>query len=47
MAKKAKPDSDAEYRALIDRSMEELRLKTSAHDAGWQLGSADWSVERK
>lgn len=44
---KAKSMSDAEYRALIDRSMEELRLKTGAHDAGWGLGAADWAVDQE
>jgi hypothetical protein len=46
MARKSQPGSDAEYRALLDRSMEELRLKTAAHDAGWQLGAADWGVDQ-
>jgi hypothetical protein len=43
---KAKRMSDAEYRALIDRSMEELRLKTAPHDSGWGLGAADWAVNQ-
>ena len=43
---KSKPMGDAEYRALLDRSMEELRLKTAAHDAAWKLGSADWAVDQ-
>lgn len=37
---------DAEFRAIIDRSMEELRIKTAAHDAGWGLGAADWGVDQ-
>jgi hypothetical protein len=37
---------DAEYRALIERSMEELRLKTAAHDSGWGLDAADWAVDQ-
>lgn len=37
---------DAEYRALVEQSMEELRLKTGAHDAGWGLGVADWAVDQ-
>lgn len=37
---------DANYRALIERSMEELRLKTAAHDSGWGLGAADWAVDQ-
>jgi hypothetical protein len=43
---KAKRMGDAEYRALIDRSIEELRLKTAAHDSGWGLGAADWAVDQ-
>lgn len=35
-----------EFRQLIDRSMEELRLKTSAHDAAWHLSDASWSVDQ-
>ena len=31
---KAKRMRDAEYQALIERSMEELRLKMAAHDSG-------------
>jgi Family of unknown function (DUF6882) len=42
----ARAMGDAEYRALIDRSMEELRLKTAAHDSGWGLGAADWAVDQ-
>jgi hypothetical protein len=26
--------------------MEELRLKTAAHDATWHLGQADWAVDQ-
>lgn len=43
---KAKAMGDAEFRALVERSMEELRLKTAAHDAGWGLGAADWAVDQ-
>jgi hypothetical protein len=46
MAKKSRPVGDAEYRGLLERSMEELRLKTAAHDAAWQLGEADWAVDQ-
>jgi hypothetical protein len=38
--------SGDEFRALVEQSMEELRLKTAAHDAGWQLGTADWAVDQ-
>jgi hypothetical protein len=43
---KAKRMGDADYRALVERSMEELRLKTAAHDSGWGLGAADWAVDQ-
>jgi hypothetical protein len=47
MAKKAKPMGDAEFRALLGRCMEELRLKTQAHIAGWGLGSTDrWDMDQ-
>lgn len=45
MAKVKRMDG-AEYRALLDRSMEELRLKTAAHDSCWGLGTADWAVDQ-
>ena len=46
MAKNSAPADDAEYRALLTRAMEELRLKTAAHDAGWGIGSAAWAVDQ-
>src|SRR4051812_26144188 len=46
MAKKAKKD-DSEFRALIEMSMEELRVKTAAHDGAWDLASADWEVDQE
>jgi len=33
-------------RSLVEQSMEELRVKTAAHDAGWRLGEADWNVDQ-
>jgi len=36
-----------EFRALIEQSMNELRLKTEAHNGTWQLGQADWSVQQE
>lgn len=36
----------ADFDTLIAQSMEELRLKTQAHDAAWHLGEADWSVDQ-
>jgi hypothetical protein len=35
-----------QYEHLLERSMEELRLKTAAHDGTWQLGKADWDVDQ-
>lgn len=35
-----------DYRDLVAQSMEELRLKTEAHDRLWRLGEADWSVDQ-
>jgi NTF2 fold immunity protein len=35
-----------DFDTLIAQSMEELRLKTQAHDATWHLGDADWSVDQ-
>src|SRR5204862_2219135 len=48
MAKKPQPMGNAEFRALLDRSMEELRLKTEAHSAGWGLGTTDrWDLDQE
>jgi hypothetical protein len=35
-----------DFDALLDRSMEELRIKTAAHDGAWQLGKADWDIDQ-
>jgi hypothetical protein len=35
-----------DYHRLVEQSMEELRLKTAAHDAGWRIGEADWDVDQ-
>lgn len=43
--KQRKGDSPG-YRTLVDQSMEELRLKTAAHDGTWRLGEADWHVDQ-
>jgi hypothetical protein len=40
------PSEPPEFRALLDQSMEELRLKTAAHDGMWHLGEASWSVKQ-
>jgi hypothetical protein len=45
VAKKAQA-GEGDFRALLDRCMEELRLKTAAHDSAWQLGAADWNVDQ-
>jgi hypothetical protein len=36
-----------DFTRLVEQSMEELRLKTQAHDSLWHLGDADWSVDQK
>jgi hypothetical protein len=36
-----------EFNALLDTSMEELRVKTMGHQAGWGLGKANrWSLDQ-
>jgi hypothetical protein len=35
-----------DYELLIQQSIEELRLKTAAHDATWHLGEAAWDVDQ-
>ncbi len=35
-----------EYQALLDESLEELRLKTQAHDRLWQISQSDWHVDQ-
>ena len=42
-----RPDGEAEYRSTVERAMEELRLKTGAHQAAWRIGEADWSDMEK
>lgn len=37
--------TDSVYRDTVERAVEELRLKTAAHDATWHLGEADWDVD--
>ncbi len=41
------PPDDTEFRSFVERSMEELRAKTSAHDALWHLSEADWDVDQE
>jgi hypothetical protein len=48
MAKESKPMGAGELRAMLDRCMEELRLKTEAHTAGWGLGTTDrWDLDQE
>src|SRR5689334_10080691 len=35
-----------DFPTLLAQSMEELRLKTQAHDGIWHLGECDWSVDQ-
>jgi hypothetical protein len=37
---KSKPAGSQTYRQIVERSIEELRLKTAAHDGVWRLGDA-------
>ncbi len=39
-------DDNPDYGLLVEQSIEELRIKTDAHDSMWQLGEADWSVDQ-
>jgi hypothetical protein len=36
----------AEFAQLLAQSMEELRLKTTAHDGSWHIGDAAWAVDQ-
>lgn len=40
----AEPTVD--FDTLLEQSMEELRIKTAAHDGVWQLGEADWDIDQ-
>lgn len=47
--RKQKPVAVADlagFEALIHQSMEELRLKTAGHDAGWRISQAAWNVDQ-
>jgi hypothetical protein len=42
-----KPSSNlSDFQRVIAQSMEELRLKTQAHDATWHLSEAAWFVDQ-
>jgi hypothetical protein len=34
------------FDTLLDQCVEELRLKTAAHDGIWQVGKADWDIDQ-
>jgi len=34
------------YKSLVAQSLEELRLKTEAHNGLWHLGEADWELDQ-
>lgn len=36
-----------DYSTLLAQSMEELRLKTEAHDSTWQLSECHWDVDQE
>lgn len=35
-----------DFQTLLEQSMEELRLKTEAHDGTWRLGECSWNVDQ-
>jgi hypothetical protein len=35
-----------EFRILLEQSMEDLRIKTAAHDRLWRLGQAAWAIDQ-
>lgn len=37
---------DLDFNTLLERSMEELRIKTASHDGIWQLSEADWNIDQ-
>jgi hypothetical protein len=39
-------EQPVDFDALLDQSMEELRLKTAAHDGLWRLSKADWDIDQ-
>jgi hypothetical protein len=38
--------TESNFETLLAQSVEELRLKTSAHDAAWHITKADWKVDQ-
>ncbi|AVH64074.1 MULTISPECIES: DUF6882 domain-containing protein [Nostoc cyanobionts] len=39
-------DNKREFQTLIEQSMEELRLKTEAHNSAWRLGESSWDIDQ-
>jgi hypothetical protein len=35
-----------EYETLLAQSMEELRIKTAAHDGSWHISDAAWAIDQ-
>src|SRR5262245_25889921 len=48
MVTKGRSRNDDDFESLVERSMEELRIKTQAHVESWGLGSADrWDMDQQ
>lgn len=41
------PSEPPEFRTLVEQSMNELQLKTQAHDNIWHIGQVNWNVEQE
>ena len=41
-----RPAKPHDFQTLVAQSVEELRLKTAAHDGTWHLGEASWDVNQ-
>ncbi|MBW4684284.1 MAG: hypothetical protein KME40_04130 [Komarekiella atlantica HA4396-MV6] len=41
-----KSDNFSEFHTLVEQSMEELRLKTEAHNGAWRLGESSWDIDQ-
>ena len=39
-------DQPVDFDSLLEQSMEELRLKTAAHEGLWKLSEADWDIDQ-
>lgn len=40
------PGATPEFRALLAQSIEDVRIKTAAHDSTWHLANAAWAVDQ-